>query len=113
LSRQVGEVDGASVPRPVPDLAGGRIVDPYEGPPERRLAATGLADQAERLALVHLEAHAVDSLDVTHDAAEHASADREVHLQVPHFEQRVLRSRVSVGGARYLDRHSSLPSVPP
>ena len=40
------------------------------------------ADDAERLALAHLDAHAVDRLDVADDLAQHAALDREPDLEV-------------------------------
>ena len=50
--------------------------------PVRGLAATGLADEAERLAAANVEAHAVDRLDVAHcPRDQRALGDRKVHLQ--------------------------------
>ena len=42
------------------DLAGGRLDQPQQAAPGRRLAAAGLADQAERLARRDRERHVVD-----------------------------------------------------
>ena len=49
-----------------PDLALRRIEEPHHDAGERRLAAPGLADQAERLAGVDLQVHAVDRVHVAH-----------------------------------------------
>ena len=46
--------------------------------PERRLAAPGLADDAERLALAHRQVDAVDRLHLADRALEDARLDREV-----------------------------------
>src|SRR5262249_28099130 len=70
------------------DLAAGRRDDAQNRVAERRLAAAALADQAERLAGGDLERHAVDRLDRAAPAAKEAAADREVHAQVAHGEER-------------------------
>ena len=46
------------------DLARRRLEQPQERPPERRLAAAGLADEADRLAAADVEVDAVDRLEV-------------------------------------------------
>ena len=57
-------------------------------PAQRGLAATGFADQAQRLALVDGEADAVDGLHPADLAVDDDSRlDREVLDQVRHFEQ--------------------------
>ena len=63
-------------------LAGGRLLQPHQHPAQSRLAAAGLADDAERLALVELEGDAVDGLDVADRAPQHARLDRVVLDQV-------------------------------
>ena len=65
----------------------GRLRRPQDQSPGRGLAAAGLADQAERLALVDLEADAVDGLDLADHAAQQPALDREVLLEVAHLEQ--------------------------
>ena len=45
------------------DLARGRLDQPQQAAAGRRLAAAGLADQAERLALFDREAHVIDRGD--------------------------------------------------
>ena len=69
-------------------VPGGRLVQAHEAAPERRLAAAGLADEAERLARAHLEADAVDRLHARDLAPDHAAArDREVLRDVARLEQ--------------------------
>ncbi len=46
------------------DPAARRLEEPEHRPPDRRLAAAGLADETERLAARDPQAHAVDGLDV-------------------------------------------------
>ena len=54
------------------DRAGGRIVEPQDRAAGGGLAAAGLADEPERLALADLEADVVDRLDLADPAAQHA-----------------------------------------
>src|SRR3981189_971033 len=54
---------------------GGRN-QPNQRQPERGLAGAGFADHAERFALAHRQADAVDCLDMPDSAAEHAALDR-------------------------------------
>ena len=49
---------------------------------ERGLAGAGFADHAERLALAHLDADAVDRLDVADHLAQHAALDRKPDLEI-------------------------------
>ena len=63
------------------DLARGRLDQPEQRPPERRLAAARLADQAERLAAADLEVDAVDGLHVADRAPQEPLLDREVLLE--------------------------------
>ena len=51
------------------DRAGRRVDEAEQQPPDRRLAAAGLADEAERLAAPDREADAVDRLDVGRPSA--------------------------------------------
>ena len=61
--------------------------------PDGRLPAAGLADQAERLAAVDLERHAVDGADVPDVAVEDdAALDREPDLEVLELDQRPRRA---------------------
>ena len=66
---------------PEEHLAPRRLVEPDQHPSCGRLATTGLADQAERLALVDLQRDPVDRLQVL-------PADPEVLLEVFDLEQR-------------------------
>ncbi len=65
------------------DLAAGRLVELQDGAAGGGLAAAGLADQAEGLALLDVERDAVDGLDRADLALEDdALGQREVHDQV-------------------------------
>ena len=76
------------------DLAAGRVEQAHDAARHRRLAAAGLADDAERLALVDGEGDAVDGLDGADLLLEDDPArDREVLLQVLDDEQLVARAR--------------------
>ena len=80
------------------DLADVRLDQADHEPRGGRLAAAGLADDAEHLALVDREAHVVDR---AHHAApaEQAAAELEVLAQGAHLEQRLLRA-ADVGDRR-------------
>ena len=69
----------------------GRRRELDDRPAERRLAAAGLADEAERLARHDLEVDAVDRVDRADLAAQHAAVDREVLLEALDGEQRLAR----------------------
>ena len=71
------------------DLAGRRLQQADDRPPERRLPAAGLADEAERLARLHREAHAVDRMDLRDLFLEDALPDREVLLDVADLDERL------------------------
>ena len=73
-----------------PDAAGGRFEELEDGASGRALAATGLAHQAERLALLDRERDPVDSAQRADLAPKHSLHDREVHLEVIDAEQLVL-----------------------
>ena len=73
---QPGDLAAEKHDRPI------RRDQPQDGEPERGLAGAGFADDAQRLALAHRDAHAVDRLDVADDLAQHAALDREPDLQV-------------------------------
>ena len=64
------------------DRARGGLLQAHQQAAQGGLAAPGLADDAERLALVQLEAHAVDGLDLADGAAQHTALDRVVLDQV-------------------------------
>ena len=64
------------------ELPGGRLLQAHQQPGQGRLAAAGLADDAERLALVELEGDPVDGLDLADRAPQHAALEREVLDQV-------------------------------
>ena len=81
LERQ--EVDATEV-----DRAGLRLGDPDDRPADRGLARAQFADQAERLAAVDRERHAVDRADPARSSAHDAGQDREVDLQVLDCQKR-------------------------
>ena len=65
------------------DRATGRLVQAQQGPPDGRLAAAGLADEAERLAPLDRQRDAVDRLDVSDVPVEQeAAADRKPDPEV-------------------------------
>ena len=76
-----------------PDRAFGRLEQAQQHLADGRLAAAGLADQAQRLARIDREADAVDRLDQRDRAREQAALQREMLLQV-----RRLRRPGSCGG---------------
>src|SRR5262249_45395247 len=64
------------------DLPAGGPLELQDAPAGGRLAAPGLAHQAERLTAADLEAHAVDGADQAAPASEQAAADLEVLHQI-------------------------------
>src|SRR5439155_6066075 len=79
------------------DPAAGRLEQPGEQPAGRRLAAAGLADQAESLAPGDREVDTVDRLDVRDLALEDdAAGDGEVLPEVGDLEDRL----ALLGGGR-------------
>ena len=66
---------------------GGGPLEPQDGPAEGRLAATGLAHHAERLAAIDAQRDIVYRVDVADMAAEDATPDRVVGPQVVDLEQ--------------------------
>ena len=57
-----GLAQGGDIVAVEDDAAGGRLDQPHHEPPDRRLAAAGLADERQRLAGAEHEGHAVDRL---------------------------------------------------
>ena len=84
------------VPAVEDDPAGGDIMQPGDAPGQGRLAASGLADDAERLPARHRQAHAVNGVHVFLLAEHPGALDREVLDQVLHPQQHV----IAVGGSR-------------
>ena len=68
------------------DAVAHRAQDVDDRAADRRLAAAGLADQAERLALIQRERHAVDGAHLARPAQQHAAEHREPDVQVLNFE---------------------------
>src|SRR6185369_11682003 len=81
------------------DVAGGRLEQPHDAAAERRLAAAGLADQAERLALGDAQRDVVHGMHAGDLAREHALPDREVLLQALDLDERVAVLRLRLGHA--------------
>ncbi len=79
-------------------LPRGRLEQLDDRAAERRLAAAGLADDAERLPRLDAEAHAVDGSHLTDRVLEEAGLDREVLDEVLDAEEVVDRSTTDVGG---------------
>ncbi len=71
-----------SAGRAVERVPRGRLDETEEEAADRRLAAAGLADEPDRLAVVDVEADAIDGPDVADVAREQAAADREVLTEV-------------------------------
>ena len=63
-----------------------RAQDVDDGAPDRRLAAAGLADQAERLSLLQRERHAVDGVHLARLAQQQPAEHGEPDVQVLNFE---------------------------
>ena len=70
------------------DLAGGGLVQVQQRAANGRLAAAGLADKAQRLALLDGEGHVVHGLE--HRGLEEAGGDREILLEVSDLNQRLV-----------------------
>src|SRR5260221_2388876 len=70
------------------DRAGGRLDQLEDRFPRGRLAAAGLADEAERLARGDVEADAVDGVDLADGARQQSLAHREMLLEAVDLEQR-------------------------
>src|SRR5207244_9762946 len=56
---ELGDIDAV-----IEDLAGGRLFEPQDAAPHRRLAAAALANEAQGLAAADRQIDAVDRLDV-------------------------------------------------
>ena len=86
---------------PEADGAGRGLVEPQDAASQRGLAATGLADEAERLSLADAEGNAVHRLHVADGLTQNdAGGDGEVHPQVGDFEDG-LRRAVGRGGGGF------------
>ena len=69
------------------DLAGGRLMQTHDAAAQRRLAAAGLADDAERLAAVHLQVDVAQRVQVLRLAADFARADLELLREIVDLEK--------------------------
>ena len=92
---------------------GRRRQEPEDDLAERRLAAAGLPDEAERLAAADVEGHAVDGADrADRRRAEQAALDVEVLDDVLDADQHARRTRRSCdGGGRCAATASTDPSL--
>src|SRR5581483_8334373 len=73
---------------PEPNRARGRRHEPDDGPPQSGLAAPGLADEPEGLALPHIQRDPVDRPDdPRRPPQDHPTRHREVHPEVLHVEK--------------------------
>src|SRR6516165_317667 len=77
-------VDARSIQHHLPR---GDVEQPEDGAADRGLAATGLADQGQRLPLVDPKRHAVDRVDPEPAGSKQAAAQREMLLEIVDFEQ--------------------------
>ncbi len=85
LASHLGDIDAV-----IDDLAGGRLFKPQDAAAGRRLAAAALADQTQGLAAPDGEVDAIDRLHLAHLAVDDDPlGDREMHVQSPHFEERL------------------------
>jgi hypothetical protein len=84
------------------DPARRRPVQPEQRPADRRLPASRLADEAERLAAANVERDVVDGANVAHVPVEHdPRPDREVHLQVLDLDQVAVGAHSSTVHSRH------------
>ena len=81
------------------DAAGRRLDEAQDQPSRRRFAAARFADQAEHLAALDGEAHAVDGVNDATPAAQPCAADREALLESVHVEQWVRHHTLTTGQA--------------
>ena len=110
VALQRGHVDPVEA-----DLAVGGVDEADHGAGERRLAAAGLADEAERLPAADLQRDAVDGPDRADLALEdHALGDREVDLEPIGAQERLTgRGRLRSQRGRRLDDRVVTMRAPP
>src|SRR5271155_626964 len=84
---QFGSAELANFPPVEPDLARVGLDEPQNRTPACGLAATGLADERQRLSHIEREAYILDGMDVRDRATQHAALDGKARAQVLHFEQ--------------------------
>ena len=87
-------------------FAAGRLDQLQDGLANRRLAATGFANQRQRAAAQQFERHAIDRFDMPHRALQDAAPDREMHAQVLDDEQCGIGRRNN-GGCDVALQHTS------
>ena len=92
---QLRLVEGREVTALEDDAAVGRPLELEDAAPRRRLPAPRLADQAERLAAVERERHAVDRAHDPPGPTEQSAADGEVLDEVLDLEEDVAHPRVA------------------
>ena len=92
--------------------ARGDVVQPGDAAGQGRLAAAGLADEAEGLARADRQAHAVDGVHELRSRGTARCPDREVLDHVLHPQQHVIAVGGSRGGCRVGCAHGRLPHRP-
>ena len=88
------------------DRAGRRLDQAKNATPDGRLPRSRFSDEAERLAARDRERDAVDSLDLPHDAREHATFDRKIFLKIADEKERLAFSYWDFGSllrCRFID----------
>ena len=88
---QLGAAETPHVDAVELDLAGGRLEQPQQRAAERRLAAAGLADEADRLAAEDVEVDAVHRLELADGPLQDPLAHGEVLLHPARLQQDVRR----------------------
>src|SRR6187200_1129312 len=94
-----------------PDGALGRLDEAQQQLADGRLAAAGLADQAQRLARIDREAHAIDRLDPGDRARQQAAPQREMLLQAGDFDHRA-HAATAVASTRSASWHATTCPLP-
>ena len=77
--------------------AGGHGLQPRKGPPDGRLPASALADEAQDFARGNREGNSVDRLQHRPDSGEERSFETEVGLQIPNLQQRRAHAAAPLG----------------
>ena len=87
VALEVGALDPGDVLAVEADRARGGVDEAQQQPPDRRLAAAGLADEPERLAAADVEAHVVDGLDLGDRPLQDPALHREMLDEVAHLDE--------------------------
>ena len=87
LGRETRQIHGGARPRPVQDFAARRFEDAQQAAARSGFAASGFADQAQRLAGPNVETDVVHGADGAAVALQETRLDGKVHAQVLHLQQ--------------------------